>query len=53
MKVQDIMTRDVQCCGPDTNLAVAGKMMMMPGLPEKPMLESMDLTDDGEARGLF
>jgi CBS domain-containing protein len=27
MKVQDIMTRDVQCCGPDTNLAVAGKMM--------------------------
>lgn len=27
MKVQDIMTRDVQCCGPDTNLAVGGKMM--------------------------
>jgi len=27
MKVQDIMTRDVQCCGPDTNLAVAAKMM--------------------------
>ncbi|HET8580241.1 MAG TPA: CBS domain-containing protein [Nitrospiraceae bacterium] len=27
MKVRDIMTRDVQCCGPDTNLAVAAKMM--------------------------
>ena len=27
MKVQDIMTRDVQCCGPDTDLAVAAKMM--------------------------
>ena len=27
MKVQEIMTRDVQCCGPDTNLAVAAKMM--------------------------
>jgi CBS domain-containing protein len=27
MKVQDIMTRDVQCCGPDINLAAAAKMM--------------------------
>jgi CBS domain-containing protein len=27
MKVQDIMTSDVQCCGPDTNLAIAAKMM--------------------------
>jgi CBS domain-containing protein len=27
MKVQDLMTRDVQCCGPDTNLAAAAKMM--------------------------
>lgn len=27
MKVQDIMTSDVQCCGPDTNLASAAKMM--------------------------
>jgi CBS domain-containing protein len=27
MNVEDIMTRDVQCCGPDTNLAVAAKMM--------------------------
>jgi CBS domain-containing protein len=27
MKVQDIMTGDVQCCGPDTNLAAAAKMM--------------------------
>lgn len=27
MNVQDIMTREVQCCGPDTNLAAAAKMM--------------------------
>lgn len=27
MNVQDIMTSDVQCCGPDTNLAAAAKMM--------------------------
>lgn len=27
MKVQDIMTSDVQCCGPDTNLAAVAKMM--------------------------
>ncbi|MBI2095572.1 MAG: formate--tetrahydrofolate ligase [Candidatus Omnitrophica bacterium] len=34
-------------------VALAGKMMLMPGLPEKPMLEGMDLGDDGEAKGLF
>jgi len=27
MKVQDIMTSEVQCCSPDTNLAAAAKMM--------------------------
>jgi CBS domain-containing protein len=27
MKIQDIMTSDVQCCGPDMNLATAAKMM--------------------------
>jgi len=27
MKVEDIMTREVQCCGPETNLAAAAKMM--------------------------
>ncbi len=27
MKVQDIMTPDVQSCGPDTNLSTAAKMM--------------------------
>lgn len=27
MKVRDIMTSDVQCCGPDTNLGAAAKMM--------------------------
>ncbi len=27
MKAQDNMTSDVQCCGPETNLADAAKMM--------------------------
>jgi CBS domain-containing protein len=27
MKIQDIMISDVQCCGPETNLADAAKMM--------------------------
>lgn len=27
MRVEDIMTREVQCCGPDANLAAAAKMM--------------------------
>lgn len=27
MNVQEVMTSDVQCCGPDTNLAAAAKMM--------------------------
>jgi CBS domain-containing protein len=27
MKVEELMTRDVQCCGPDTNLSGAAKMM--------------------------
>ncbi|HXV69187.1 MAG TPA: CBS domain-containing protein [Nitrospira sp.] len=27
MKIENIMTRDVQCCGPDANLATAAKMM--------------------------
>lgn len=34
-------------------VALAGKMMLMPGLPENPMLENMDLTDDGHAKGIF
>jgi CBS domain-containing protein len=27
MRIEEIMTRDVQCCAPDTNLAAAAKMM--------------------------
>ncbi|MBI3251777.1 MAG: formate--tetrahydrofolate ligase [Candidatus Omnitrophica bacterium] len=34
-------------------VALAGKMMLMPGLPARPMLEDMDLADDGRAKGLF
>jgi formate--tetrahydrofolate ligase len=33
-------------------VVLAGKIMLMPGLPEKPMLEEMDLTDEGFAKGL-
>ncbi len=33
-------------------VVLAGKMLLMPGLPEKPMLENMDLTDEGYAKGL-
>lgn len=34
-------------------VALAGKINLMPGLPERPMLEDMDLGDEGEAKGLF
>ena len=34
-------------------VALCGKMNLMPGLPERPMLEDMDLTDDGKAKGLI
>ncbi len=34
-------------------VVLSGTMVLMPGLPEKPMLEQMDLTDDGQAQGLF
>jgi formate--tetrahydrofolate ligase len=34
-------------------VVLCGKMILMPGLPEKPALEDMDLTNDGEAKGLF
>ncbi len=34
-------------------VVIAGKIMLMPGLPDNPNLEQMDLSDDGEVRGLF
>ena len=33
-------------------VAICGKMMLMPGLPAKPMLEEMNLTDEGEVEGV-
>lgn len=39
--------------GAGFNVVLAGKMMLMPGLPENPMLENMDLTDDGQVKGMF
>ena len=32
---------------------LAGDIMMMPGLPARPALQGMDLTDEGEIIGLF
>jgi len=49
LKVREIQPRT----GAGFLVVLAGKMMLMPGLPERPMLEDMDLTDGGEARGLF
>ncbi len=49
LKVREIQPRT----GAGYLVVLAGKMMLMPGLPENPMLQDMDLTDSGEARGLF
>jgi CBS domain-containing protein len=38
MKVQEIMTSDVQCCSPDTNLAAAAKMMWDSDCGDLPVL---------------
>lgn len=34
-------------------VALTGETLLMPGLPAKPMLEQMDVTDGGETQGLF
>ena len=34
-------------------VVVAGKIMLMPGFPERPVLEEMDLAESGEPRGMF
>jgi len=34
-------------------VVLSGKMMLMPGLPEHPILEDMDLADDGQVKGMF
>ncbi len=34
-------------------VVLSGKMILMPGLPKTPMLEDMDLLDDGHVKGLF
>jgi len=48
MKVQDIMTSDVQCCGPDTNLAAAAKMMWDSDCGALPVLNVQ-----GQVRGMI
>lgn len=48
MKVQEIMTCDVQCCGPDTNLAAAAKMMWDSDCGALPVLNV-----EGQVRGMI
>ncbi len=43
MKVQDIMTSDAQCCGPDTSLAAAVKMMWDSDCGALPVLNTQGL----------
>jgi CBS domain-containing protein len=40
MKVQDIMTRDVKFCGPDTNLAAATEILWRSSCGTLPILDS-------------
>lgn len=40
MKVQDIMTRDVKSCGPDTNLAVATEILWRNGCGTLPVVDA-------------
>lgn len=49
IKVREIQPRT----GAGYLVVIAGKLMLMPGLPENPMLENMDITDEGFAKGLF
>ncbi len=48
MKIQDIMTSDVQCCGPATNLAAAAKMMWDSDCGALPVLNV-----DGQVMGVI
>jgi CBS domain-containing protein len=40
MNVEELMTRDVQCCGPETNLAEAAKMMWDSDCGAVPVVDS-------------
>lgn len=50
MKDEDIMTCDVQCCGPDTNLAAAAKMMWDSHCGALPTLNVQGQIVDGRKR---
>ncbi len=49
IKIREIQPRT----GAGYLVVIAGKLMLMPGLPDNPMLENMDITDEGIAKGLF
>ncbi|MCG3176076.1 MAG: Formate--tetrahydrofolate ligase [Candidatus Omnitrophica bacterium] len=41
------------CAGAGYVVALTGKVLLMPGLPEEPLYERFDLADDGSAKGPF
>lgn len=50
MKVEDIMTREVQVCGPDTNLAAVAKMMWASDCGALPVLNGEGVVNRGSSR---
>ena len=50
----EINVRDVEIkAGAGFIVALAGKIMTMPGLPKVPSAESIDIDDNGEIVGIF
>lgn len=49
-----ITVREIEiAAGAGFLIPITGEIMRMPGLPETPASEAMDITDDGEITGLF
>ena len=49
-----ITVREIEiAAGAGFLIPITGEIMRMPGLPEEPASEKMDITDDGEITGLF
>ena len=49
-----ITVREIEiAAGAGFLIPITGEIMRMPGLPEEPASEKMDITDDGEILGLF
>ena len=49
-----ITVREIEiAAGAGFLIPITGEIMRMPGLPEEPASEKMDITDGGEILGLF